>query len=201
MAKRKRRSYGKTTKQWDKLYRDYRSKLKGERGLVRLTKTEFKKIWSSRPEGTTIRDIAHGTRKEDEYSKYERKYQSYERSGYEMGKKVSKEAFAQQLEEYGSVESLIEFQRNVTKKQGETWMDHLKTLKKKYKNVLDEFKKQIEENPNNTELMEGYNNFLQYQDILTLKKTDFFKENEKSQKFWDLIEIFGGWEEAFDYQD
>ena len=127
MAK-KRKSYGKTTKQWDILYNKYKSKLKGERGLNRLNKTEFKQAWTNRSKGTTVSDLARQTRREDAYIGYEREYARAEARGIQLGAKLSKKAFQQESGEYRNTKDLVESQFFVSRKQAENWMKHAQKL-------------------------------------------------------------------------
>lgn len=137
MAKRK--SYGKTTKQWDILYNKYKNKLKGARGLSRLNKTEFKQAWINRSKGTTVSDLARQTRKEDIHIRYEREYSRAETRGIQLGAKLSKKAFEQEFGEYRNVKDLVESQFFVSRKQAENWKEHAQKLGIEV-NITDFFK-------------------------------------------------------------
>lgn len=126
MAKRK--SYGKTAKQWDNLYNKYKKELKGQRGLSKLNKTEFKQAWVNRSKGTTVSDLVKQTRKEDVYTKYEREYSRAEARGIQLGSKLSKRAFDQEFGEYRNTKDLVESQFFVSRKQAENWMKHAQKL-------------------------------------------------------------------------
>ena len=138
MAKRK--SYGKTTKQWNQLYNKYKSKLKGQRGISRLNKTEFKQAWINRSKGTTVSDLVQQTRKEDTYIGYEREYSRAEKRGVQLGAKLSRKAFEQQFSEYRNIKDLIESQFFVSRKQAENWVKHAQRIGLKDININDFFK-------------------------------------------------------------
>lgn len=174
MAK-KRRTFGKTTKQWDNLYNKLKRELKGEHGVTRLTKTEFKEVWTKRPKGTTINDIARALRKEDEFKQYERKYSRLEKQGYGISNKLSETKFKQQLEEYKNLDELVEAHLFVSRKQAKNWKEHLEKMRNKYEEELEEL------------------------GILDLNERDFLKSGEKHDLFWDFIDRHGGWNEVFEY--
>lgn len=137
MAKRK--SYGKTAKQWDILYNKYKNKLKGQRGLSKLNKTEFKQAWVNRAKGTTVSDLVQQTRKEDMHIRYEREYLRAEIRGVQLGAKLSKKAFEQEFGEYRNVKDLVESQFFVSRKQAENWKKHAEKLGIEV-NITDFFK-------------------------------------------------------------
>lgn len=177
--RKKRRTYGKTAKQWDALYNRYKAQLKYERGLVKLNKSEFEKAWATRSEGTTIKDIVAQTRKDslDPFKKYQILYKREERKGYKLSKILSEETFKEQVAEYGSVESVLQAHFEVSKRQVENWLEHLDILRKKHEKELEE------------------------SGITKMTAADFYKDNDKAAAFWALIDSLGGWEEAFEYND
>ena len=126
--KKKRKTYGKTAKQWDNLYNKYKEPLKYQRGITKLTKSEFKEAWFNRNPGETVKDLIKQTRNESLYSQYKREYKKTEKKGFVLADILSEKAFEQQFSEYGTIKELTEGQLFVSKKQSKNWVEHAKKL-------------------------------------------------------------------------
>ena len=177
MGKRKTyRSFGKTTKQWNRLYESYKTKAKarGLRLIDLVGKKDFKKTYSElKTSGSknVNKTIVKDTKKLNEFEIYLKKYNIYKRKGYILGDVLSEEEYKVIKESYAS-------ERNVPFA--------------------------IAENSLFTSKLQAKNLKLHY-DMLGLTKkaktSDFYKNNEITEAFWSEIEARGGWDQAFNYGD